>query len=206
MEINKLCKKLDNLPNNLKKSCIKDITNILDMMFEEYDIFYKDTSESVKKQIIINKFTSIFSEQEEQELCRGFSQNGNKCFKKTHQDSDFCKIHGYLAFRQKSNVVSIKTEGNLFDTSIQEIISKPQKDLDILSLKEKFINDSFYYYDDRFIYDKSSLEKVGYLAKPIDSSSVPLTQSVLAGKVKYLENDDNQNFILTDDPFILETL
>ena len=182
MEINKLCKKLDNLPNNLKKSCIKDITNILDMMFEEYDIFYKDTSESVKKQIIINKFTNIFSDQEEQELCRGFSQNGNKCFKKTHQDSDFCKIHGYLAFRQKSNVVSIKTEPNIFD--MQEIISKPQKDLDILSLKEKFINDSFYYYDNRFIYDKSSLEKVGYLEL----------------------SDDTDNFILTDDPFILETL
>lgn len=196
MEINKLCKKLDNLPSNLKKGYIKDITNILDMMFEEYDIFYKDTNESVKKQIIINKFTSIFNENEkiqEVSVCKGFSQNGNKCFKRSQQNSNYCKVHTYLAFREKtvystlgnSNISDVNHQGNFTDDidrrqgTIEQIRSNKNK-IDILSLGKTFINNSFYYHDKRFIYDRDSLEKVGYI--------------------------ENENFILTDDPFILEIL
>lgn len=174
MEINKLCKRLDNLPNNLKMGYIKDITQMLDSMFEEYDIFYKDTSEPVKKQILLNKFTYLFQEQEIS-ICQGFSQNGNKCFKRTHQDSNFCKVHAYLAFRNKTHVVSCNDDINIHE------IKNSTTDLDVLSLKEKFIDDSFYYYDNRFVYDKSSLERVGYI-------------------------DEDKNCILSDDPFILEIL
>lgn len=175
MEINKLCKRLDNLPNNLKMGYIKDITQMLDSMFEEYDIFYKDTSEPVKKQILLKKFTYLFNQEQEISICQGFSQNGNKCFKRTHQDSNFCKIHAYLAFRNKSQVVSCND-----DIDIQQI-KNSTTDLDILSLKEKFIDDSFYYYDNRFVYDKTSLQRVGYI-------------------------DEHKNCILSDDPFVLEIL
>lgn len=176
MEINKLCKRLDNLPNNIRMGYIKDITEMLDTMFEEYDIFYKDTSEPVKKQLLIKKF-KLNEQEQEITTCKGFSQNGNKCFKRTHQDSDFCKVHAYLAFRNKSQVVSCHD-----DIDIQQIqIKNSTTDLDVLSLKEKFIDDSFYYYDNRFVYDKTSLERVGYI-------------------------DENKNCILSDDPFILEIL
>jgi hypothetical protein len=47
-------------------------------------------------------------------------------------------------------------------------------------LKKKFIDDVFYLIDDKFIYDNKTLEKVGII--------------------------NNNNYILTLDPFILKTL
>ena len=178
METTKICKRLDNLSSDLKNSCSKDILHIFDIIFEEYDIVYKNTDKIVNKQILTDRLRDLLNEkvQEEIPICKGFSQNGNKCFKRTQQNSNYCKVHAYLAFREKNALVS----NNKIDTYVTPMNLSKNK-IDILSLEKTFINDSFYYHDKSFIYDKESLEKVGYIEN---------------------END----FILTDDPFILEIL
>jgi len=178
METTKICKRLDNLSSDLKNSCSKDILHIFDIIFEEYDIVYKNTDKIVIKQILTDRLHNLLNEKVKEEIpvCKGFSQNGNKCFKRTQQNSNYCKVHAYLAFREKNALVS----NNKIDTYVTPMNLSKNK-IDILSLEKTFINDSFYYHDKSFIYDKESLEKVGYIEN---------------------END----FILTDDPFILEML
>ena len=178
METTKICKRLDNLSSDLKNSCSKDILHIFDIIFEEYDIVYKNTDKIVNKQILTDRLHDLLNEkvQEEIPVCKGFSQNGNKCFKRSQQNSNYCNVHAYLAFREKNALVS----NNKIDTYVTPMNVSKNK-IDILSLEKTFINDSFYYHDKSFIYDKESLEKVGYIEN---------------------END----FILTDDPFILEML
>lgn len=186
METTKICKRLNNLSSDLKNSCSKDILHIFDIIFEEYDIVYKNTDKIVNKQILTDRLHNLLNEKVKEEIpvCKGFSQNGNKCFKRTQQNSNYCKVHAYLAFREK-NALPINLSNNKIDTLTSNNIYTPmnlsKNKIDILSLEKTFINDSFYYHDKRFIYDKESLEKVGYVEN---------------------END----FILTDDPFILEIL
>ena len=183
METTKICKRLDNLSSDLKNSCSKDILHIFDIIFEEYDIVYKNTGKIVNKQILTDRLHDLLNEkvQEEIPVCKGFSQNGNKCFKRSQQNSNYCKVHAYLAFREKNALVSNNKIDTLTSNNIYTPMNLSKNKIDILSLEKTFINDSFYYHDKSFIYDKESLEKVGYIEN---------------------END----FILTDDPFILEML
>lgn len=183
METTKICKRLDNLSSDLKNSCSKDILHIFDIIFEEYDIVYKNTDKIVNKQILTDRLHNLLNEKVKEEIpvCKGFSQNGNKCFKRTQQNSNYCKVHAYLAFREKNALVSNNKIDTLTSNNIYTPMNLSKNKIDILSLEKTFINDSFYYHDKRFIYDKESLEKVGYIEN---------------------END----FILTDDPFILEIL
>lgn len=183
MEITKICKRLHNLSTDLKDSCTKDILHIFDIIFEEYDIVYKNTDQLVNKQILTDRLRDLLNEKigEEIHVCKGFSQNGNKCFKRSQQNSNYCKVHSYLAFREKNALVSNIKIDTLTFNNIYTPMNLSKNKIDILSLEKTFINDSFYYRDKSFIYDKESLEKVGYIEN---------------------END----FILTDDPFILEEI
>jgi hypothetical protein len=172
METTKICKRLHNLSIDLKNSCTKDIITIFDTIFEEYDIVYKNTNQIVDKKMFADRLRDLLDEKikEEIPICRGFSQNGNKCFKRSQQNSNYCKVHAYLVFREDQK-----------QCDLIEQIGLNRHNIDVLSLEKTFINDSFYYHDKRFIYHSESLEKVGYI--------------------------ENQNdFILTDDPFVLEIL
>lgn len=175
METQRLIRRIRNLPMNLEKSYLNDIACIIDKMLEEYDIFYKDTDEKVKRGILLNKFKlDLLDKKEETIFCAGFSKNGNKCINKTFEDSKYCKKHNYLTFRDHFDDTNIKQD-------IFVLSSNRENNIDINNLKTKMIDDTFYYVDDYFIYEKDTLKKVGYI-----------------------ENEtDTKNYVLTDDPFIL---
>lgn len=178
METQRLIRRIKNLPMNLERSYLNDIGNIIDKILEEYDIFYKDTQEKVKKGILLNKFKlDLLDKQEETVFCAGFSKNGNKCINKTFEDSKYCKRHHYLTFRDQYNETVIKQDIVVLNNN--EIETK--NNINTEDLKTKMIDDTFYYVDENFIYERDTLKKVGYI-----------------------ENDSNtKNYILTDDPFIL---
>lgn len=178
METQRLIRRIRNLPMNLERSYLNDIGNIIDKILEEYDIFYKDTEEKVKRGILLNKFKiDLLDKQEETIFCAGFSKNGNKCINKTFEDSKYCKRHHYLTFRDQFNETAIKQDIVVLNNSNNESKTK----INIDNLKTKMIDDTFYYVDDCFIYEQETLKKVGYI-----------------------ENESNtKNYILTDDPFIL---
>lgn len=179
METQRLIRRIKNLPMNLERAYLNDISNIIDKILEEYDIFYKDTDERVKRGILLNKFKlDLLDKQDETIFCAGFSKNGNKCINKTFEDSKYCKRHHYLTFRDQYNETVIKQDIVVLNNNNE---SETKHKINIEDLKTKMIDDTFYYIDENFIYEKDTLKKVGYI-----------------------ENECNtKNYILTDDPFIL---
>lgn len=175
MELERLSKKLSSLSTKVEKSYIKDIKTVINTMMDDFEIYYKDTDQLVSNENIINRFRAIFSTQDAIIICKGVSQNGNKCTRKTTNESDFCKTHSYLAFKQHQESKS----QNLYIIEEQFKQNDNQNLLDKTNLE--LIDDTFYYVDSNFIYDKDSFDKVGY--------------------VEY--NNSKTEYILTDDPFIL---
>ena len=104
MELQKLLKRFKNLDSSLEKAYKKDIKQIIQNILEEYDVFYKNTSDKVT----LEEFNNIFTE-EEDPICLGISKNGNKCCRKSQPHSNYCKMHFYLEFNKKLN------EENLLD-------------------------------------------------------------------------------------------
>lgn len=124
--------------------------------------------------VSLDEFNDIFTEQEIP-ICLGISKNGNKCCRKPQLYSDYCKIHFYLEFNKKLNekLSEKSNENNII--IINE--NNEKTNMEKTNMEKIFIKDSFYYKDNHFIYDVSDLNKVGYI--------------------------ENEEFFLTDDPFIL---
>jgi hypothetical protein len=171
MELERLCKRVNNIPNSIERAYIKDITTIVEDILFEYDIFYKDTEQRVQKEIFLRRFLNIFGKQEEVKICRGISQNGNKCCRRVLDNTDYCKTHKYLEFREKSHQET--KSDNVFVIEGSNI----PKTLDTTNLQTRMVDGTFYYVDESFVYDKQTLERVGYI--------------------------ETDRCILTDDPFIL---
>lgn len=228
MELERYIKRFS---QSLETCYIKDITTIVNEMFKEYDILYKNTDEQghghtrpgPEPQVIIQKFRSAFRSESVTNICKGVSQNGNRCYRKiTGNSGDYCKTHEYLAFKNKTTLptskVYIISNHNVHDNpSYQHTIRpstndyannddnsstdkillctnsrniclnednenyKKHKEHKNLNLKQQLIQDTFYYVDSEYIYDKQSMQRVGY---------VETTQS-------------DYNYVLTDDPFVL---
>lgn len=175
MELQRLCKRISNMNSSVERAYVKDISTIIEDIFFEYDIFYKDTNQNVSKEILLHKFLNIFGNSDEIKICIGISQNGNKCCKRAQNNSDYCKTHKYLEFRQKTNDNSMSSQNdNLF---LIEESTKDVESINIKNMKKQLIDGTIYYTDSSFVYDIDTLERVGYV--------------------------DNEKCILTDDPFIL---
>ena len=56
MELQRLCKRISNMNSSVERAYVKDISTIIDDIFFEYDIFYKDTNQNVSKEILLHKF------------------------------------------------------------------------------------------------------------------------------------------------------
>lgn len=155
MELQRLCKRMNTLNSSVERAYTKDITSIIEDLFFEYDIYYKDTTTTVPKDIILRKFLSIFEKEIETKTCIGISKNGNKCCKTAQVNSNYCKIHKYLEFKENLE----KSQENLF------VISDTQKNthIDIENMKKQVVDGSVYYVDLSFIYDTNTLERVGYV-------------------------------------------
>jgi hypothetical protein len=169
MELDKISKILQNSSIKIEKAYVNDIIKITNMIFEEYDITYKNTEIAVERDIFLNKFKSVFKN-ENHLICKGISKNGNKCSRKVNENSNYCKTHNYLSYRE---MINDKCD-NIFVIESHKV---NQDNLKIENMELKLIQDSFYYTDNNYIYEKDTLNKAGYIY--------------------------NNEYILTDDPFIL---
>lgn len=172
MELERLCKRFNNVPNSIERAYVKDISKIIDDIMFEYDIRYKNTDHDVSKDILLRRFISVFGKDETVKICKGISQNGNKCCRRVQEESDYCKTHKYLEFRER-----LDEKQHCKNDTVFFIENSASTNLDVSNLKTQLIEDTFYYVDSSFVYDKSSLERVGYV--------------------------EGDRYILTDDPFIL---
>lgn len=148
---------------NYKKKITKEFTRELIKNFKVYNnnntlVNEKDIMNIICAPKILNR-------------CIGTTSTGiiSQCTRNAIDKFDYCKTHMY-----KIGYIKNKEET---DTIIYiENVQNTKNDRDTQDLKKKFINDSFYYVDDKFIYDKFN-NKVGYI--------------------------NNQEYILSSDPFIL---
>lgn len=151
---------------NYKKRIIKDVLKTLCKDYKIYDD--NDTlqnSETLYKNIMNPKVVK---------RCIGVTntQPISQCTRNAVDVYDYCKTHLYKMCFQKN-------EATAETTTDVEYIFTSQKENVSTKLKKKFIENSFYFIDDKYIYDTNYV-KVGYI-------------------------QDN-NYILTSDPFILETI
>lgn len=174
----------------LKREYIKSIEKLINDLYEEYDIHDRQTKVYINKTELLNKILFRINSEcsENQGICSGIFKNGNSCNKKTVDNTNFCKKH-LLEIQNEKLLTKYKSQEH--SQQIQEHYQEENPDefeiesQEIKNLKTKFINDAFYYIDDKYIYDKNTYEKVGYIQNK--------------------DTTENQ-FIFTENPFLLGTL
>lgn len=151
----------------------KDIEKIINYIFDNYDVTDKRTSQEINRTDVISHF--LTKKENHIQRCCGVNQNGSRCSRNTLQNKMYCKIHilkydtSFFVKREEEKEHKIEFSDIVFEKEIQQ-----NKE----NLKKVFIDDSFYYTDEKYMYDTSTLEKVGFV-----------------------ENDE---YVLSLDPFILQ--
>ena len=154
---------------NFKKKIIKDT---LKTLFKKYQIYDNEginlmSQDVIEKELLSPKIIK---------RCIGTTNTLpiTQCSRNALDDCDYCKTHIYklgITNIQNHHInkppILFQYQNNNDDKTL------PNKNC----LKKKFIDDTFYFIDDKFIYD-NTLNKVGII--------------------------DNNNYILTSDPFILD--
>lgn len=188
MEINKIVKKIDNLSISLYNAINNDIDGLCKNLCQELDIFKRgqmqhiispeELKQIIKKYLVINL---------EPKFCQGITKQNNRCTRKAILDSKYCQSHTNKYYLHNNNntclnnVINNNTTEQVTITALQtNAINKNRFRVDDIDMKTKFIGDTFYYTDNKYIYDKNTLDKIGYV--------------------------NGKDYILTDDPFILDEL
>jgi hypothetical protein len=148
--------------NNVLKKFLKDVKK----NYKIIDNFGNEVSDETLLQL--NKFNR----------CNGVvntaSGSFSRCTKNSNDNFNYCKLH-----LKKQCLQSLKSN-NVRDEVDYVIIDNPSNQNLQSNLKKKFIQDSFYFIDSKYIYATDDHRKVGII--------------------------ENNQYILTDDPFVLGTL
>lgn len=163
----------------LKKKIQKEF---IQQLYNKYLVFDRDGN-----QVLINEFSLELFKQ-----CVGVNPNNKQCQQNALINGNYCAKHfkKYIKENGKEHIKENMKE-NLTTSDLEEISDTSQLSvlthftykeslIDKETLQKKFIEDSFYYIDDKYIYDMTTLEKLGYI--------------------------QNNRFILTNDPFILNNI
>lgn len=151
-----------------KKKIIKDLLKTLCKQYIIYDSNDNEVDmETLKKQFLFPKIVK---------RCIGTTNTTpvSQCSKNAIDNYDYCKIHLYKMCLNQNQVQNSNKEHSYIPPIEFNCTVEPIK---VNNLKKKFIEDSFYFVDERFIYDSNNI-KVGYIS--------------------------NGEYVLTSDPFILE--
>lgn len=153
----------------------KDIEKVISHIFDNYNVTENETKTKVDKETIVSYFLS--KQEVEIQRCCGILNSGLQCSRSAMNKSMYCKMHHLK--NQKTNVQnSDKSKDNIvFIQDSEEVITDTMKES---NLKKIFIDDTLFFCDNSFLYDFLSKEKVGY-------------------------KNENGNYILTSDPFILDS-
>lgn len=163
---------LNPLLEKYKKTITRDI---IKKLYEKYTIYDDDENEINEKEIkdYLEKLNNPIKKR-----CCGVSKSygiPTQCKSFAITNFDYCK--GHMMTYGNCGGKKIKQEIQDIDVEISKNTERVDEHIDFINLKMKFIEDSFYYVDSNFIYNKLK-QKVGYV--------------------------ENNEFILTDDPYILQ--
>lgn len=173
METERCITKLSNALDSFKKGIGKDIEEICNIIAMEYDVRDRNDNEKIiSKQVLYNSIMNYFGNDL---FCCAQTANGSNCTRKAHANSKYCKIH-----IQKYSTPRTSITTHRVTTPIYVVENRKPPSIQPSGMIKKLINDSFYFIDEKYIYDIETHEKVGYIK--------------------------NNEHVLTDDPFVLDEL
>lgn len=196
-----------NLKTNLakvEKGYISDLENIIFDMISNFNIYQQNGNGEddikITKDDLINLYITPLIQKEKQYQCSAILINGNRCSHKSLKETryKYCKKH-FFKDQQKYNSdkrmntveeqdeVSNEVDNNskIFIMKSNHVTQTYSEHINKETLKKHFIDDKLYYIDDKYIYDEN-YSKSGYIEKEISS--------------------DETNYILINDPFILQNI
>jgi len=161
---------------NYKKRITKEVIKCLCKDYKIYDSYDNLMDSEILQKLLLTPKVI--------RRCIGTTNTSpiTQCSRNALENCDYCKTHMYkLGITNKDNfnpniLFEYKYTNNDENGDSEKVHNKVYEK----DLKKKFIDDVFYLIDDKFIYDNKTLEKVGII--------------------------NNNNYILTLDPFILKTL
>lgn len=177
--------KLRNVSLDLEKLYIKDLISMINVIYEECDVVERGSKKFISKEELIVRCKLGIRDN----ICKAMCQTGSKCIRKSVDGGEYCKMHIGLSIKDNINSVvsmqmyernEIKEEREIELEGKKKINDMNTNVMNMNNMKSKFIEDTFYYVDEKYIYDRETLEKVGYISDNV--------------------------CILTDDPFILDEL
>jgi hypothetical protein len=199
MELSKTIELTNSLSDKIRNAYKKDLEKGIQKLIEEFDIYKRGTKELISKNDLISIF---FNETLEIKYCCAATKSGTKCKNKALDNMNFCgkhlyttenlrdilhKRYNYNERQENHNKDNQNNQENLYiiehANTDTDTYTNNQTHIDNKNLKNVLIENAFYYVDSNWIYDKKTLEKVGYIEK---------------------NDTSEEKFILTSDPFILQ--
>lgn len=158
------------LSGHLEKFNKETVKKVIKDILKNYVILDKNM-DKVKEETLIRDLLNV----EQVERCSGVVSSGGgftQCTRNASDNGAYCKTH-VKKYQNKTAAKRISVQDEML------YLVKSQVGIDDKNLKKVFIEDSFYFVDDNFIYDNVNqiLSKVGYI--------------------------EQGEYVLTDDPFIL---
>lgn len=179
MEVTKVISRVKCLPKSFQNAFARDMEDFINQCIDEYDIFERGTTNRIDRKTLINRLRLQLNQ--DQPLCQAILKTGTPCTRRCRELSRYCKTHETKRFFDncREQVPGQLQEPILVVENQSRASLEMQEDMDCV-----FIDDAFYYIDDRFVYDKDTLEKVGYVEG----------------------NGNEAQYVLTGDPFVLMDL
>lgn len=184
MEINKIVKKIDDLHVSLYNAVNDDIDYLCNKLCQDLDIYKRGARNHLISQGELKQIMQLYLNLHiESKFCQGITSQNNRCTRKAKTNSSYCQLH--INKYRTSHNLTIKHEKNINDHDVVLVTKSNDNSVGKTSMKTKFLDDKFYNIDEKFIYEKDTLDKVGYIK---------------------IDEHGNSEYILTDDPFILEEI
>uniref|UniRef100_A0A6C0H779 Uncharacterized protein n=1 Tax=viral metagenome TaxID=1070528 RepID=A0A6C0H779_9ZZZZ len=170
------------LPKSFQKALKKDVHKIINYISVNFDVYKRGTQQLTGETELLDQVLATLMIEEA--LCAAVTKNGSKCIRKTQAESKYCRQHALKAFTNIYTTplhTSHTLSNNQNDVTGIRFVECNGMNNKMASLKKQFIEDSFYWVDEQYIYDLNNYNKVGYID---------------------IQTSDPE-YVLTDDPFLL---
>lgn len=172
--------KIKQLPASIETAFSEDLSTLAGYLLIDFDIQFRDSDEKVSKELLIKYIRKCLGIKDN--ICCAVTRVGTRCTSKV-SGSKYCKRHvNKEVFDTPEREFAFKSE-----IGIEIVKNNTQEQKNTGQLRKQFIEDTFYYADEKFIYNMETMEKEGCIVNDND-------------------NDNGKQFMLTRDPFILNGL
>jgi hypothetical protein len=164
--------KIKQLPASIENAFSEDLSTLAGYLLIDFDIQFRDSDEKVSKELLIKYIRKCLGVKDN--ICCAVTRVGTRCTSKVN-GSKYCKRHVNKEVFEREFAFKSEIVIEIVKNNIQEHLCTNTG-----QLRKQFIEDTFYYTDEKFIYNIETMEKEGCIV-----------------------NDNDKQFVLTRDPFIL---